>query len=127
MATEITCNEITKEFEAVDMVYTDVVSSLTQAFYCTPFDCKGILEVIVDAGESEEDVTLSLSTNSFSDPEQKKIDIEIPAGETKLVGISSGRTAYSDGKLYFSIKADTALTALGVRFAVIKRRFVTNY
>lgn len=126
MATELTSTVLTNEFEGTELVFTDVVSAETSEYYYVPFDNKGVIELIVDASASEADVTLALSPNSFTRPSAERIVIEIPAGEIKAVAVSSGKTILGDGCMYFAIKAESALTALGIKLAAIKRRFVTN-
>ena len=123
---ELTCNVITKEFDPQNMIYNSVISAETSETYNTKFDCKGPMELIVDASSSEEDITITIDRNMVASPDSIPYECEIPAGYVQMFSITSGQVSV-EGDVWITVSAESALTALGVKLGVIKRRYVTNH
>lgn len=114
----MTCNIITKNFVLEDLVYNEIKSA-EAAIDMT--DCKGEIDVILDASEASADVSVTVCGGDYVGKMDDTV-YTVPEGTVKRISISSGETVKTDGCVHLAFANYT-----GLKVAVLGRRYVENH
>lgn len=121
------CNTVTGNFLAETLVYNAINDAAPTGEYTVDLtDCKGEVDLLVDASASTAAVTMTICGGDYVG-KMADTTYTLAAGDCKRISISSAETMKTDGTLHIKWTATANLSTLGVRAAVLKRRYVTNH
>lgn len=111
-------NTVKENFLLEDFVYNEITDG---SHTLDMTDCKGEIDLVIDASGASSNATLTVLGGEYVG-KMRDTAYTVPAGSCKRISISSGETMQRDGNLHVQLENSS-----GVRIAVMKRRYVTNY